>query len=307
MPLYPIGFSIHDSKIAKTIPKKTRLLAPLIPGDQSTYIYNNETDYYNNYKESIFGLTTKKAGWDCMRHYEILACGCIPLFPDLEKCPPHTMTHIPKGIIMSSNNLFVELNKYASFEEIPQELKELCNSYIQYYLQYTRDYLTNEKIAQYVLNKSGKTHVKRILYLSGNLFSDYLRCVTLTGFKQLLGTECHDYPKVPHIYNDYPIEDVPVKCYGKGMSYARILDASLHNDDYDNTILNDIKNHKYDLIIYGSYHRGIPLWNEVNQSYTSDEIILFCGEDFHKCNYEIFLQKGYHLFVRELTDHILKL
>lgn len=304
MPLYPIGFSIHDSKIVKTIPEKKRLLSPLIPGNQSTYIYNNEEDYYENYKESLFGLTTKKAGWDCMRHYEILANGCIPLFPDIQKCPTNIMTHIPKGVITSSNNLFLEMNKYSSYEKIPKELKDICNSYIEFYLKHTNEYLTNEKMAKYVLNKVGKPNVKSILYLSGSLFSDYLRCLTLTGFKQLLGSECHDYPKVHHIYTSYPIEDISLKCYGKGMSYSRILDSSLHNDDYDNTILIDIKNHKYDLIIYGSYHRGIPLWNEVNNYYKNDEIILFCGEDLHECNYNIFLEKGYHLFVREIVDNI---
>ena len=53
MPIYPIGFSIQKSKIVDSVPEKKRLLAPLIPGDISTYIYNNETDYYNSYKESI--------------------------------------------------------------------------------------------------------------------------------------------------------------------------------------------------------------------------------------------------------------
>jgi hypothetical protein len=302
MPLYPISFSIHDSKIVKSVPTKTRLLSPLIPGNTSTYIYTNEEDYYQNYRESMFALTRMKAGWDCMRHYEILACGCIPLFIDLDKCPRNIMTHLPKNVMLSSNNLYIELMKYKSFEDIPHELKEICNSYIKYYLNYTRENLTNEKMATYVLNKINKPNVKRILFLSGNLFSDYLRCVTLTGFKQILGKECHDYPKVPHLYTDYNPADVPTKCYGKGMSYARILDPIMHNDEYDKTVLDDIKNHRYDLVIYGSYHRGIPLWNEVNQYYTPDEIILFCGEDLHQCNYNIFVERGHHLFVREITN-----
>jgi hypothetical protein len=301
MPLYPISFSIHESKIVNEIPKKNRLLAPLIPGDVKTYIYNNETDYYDNYKQSMFGLTTQKAGWDCMRHYEILACGCIPLFIDIEKCPENNITHIPKGIIMSSNMLYLELNKYSSFEEIPDSLKELCNNYIKYYLEYTRDFLTNKTMSMYVLYKSGKLNAKNILFLSGNLFSDYLRCLTLTGFKQLFGEKCHDYPKVPHIYQDYNSDDVPIKCYGKGMSYTRILETSLHNNEYDVSLIEDIKNHKYDIVIYGSLHRGLPLWNEVNTYYKPDEIILLCGEDYHECNNKDLLDNGYHLFVREMN------
>lgn len=304
MPLYPISFSIHDSKIVESVPTKSRLLSPLIPGDISTYIYTNEEEYYQNYRESYFAITRMKAGWDCMRHYEILACGCIPLFIDLDKCPKNIMTHLPKHIMISSIMIYNEMLKYKSFEEIPDGLKKLCNSYIDYYLNYTREHLTNQKMAMYVLNKINRPDVKRILFLSGHLFSDYLRCLTLTGFKQILGAECHDYPKVPHLYTDYNPEDVPTKCYGKGMSYARIMDPSLHNDEYDKTVLDDIKNHRYDLVVYGSYHRGIPLWNEVNQVYKSDEIVLFCGEDLHQCNYNIFIERGYHLFVREITDDI---
>src|SRR5208283_4616118 len=61
-----------------------------------TYIYDNEADYYKGYQDSCFGVTMKKAGWDCMRHYEILANGCLPLFLDVHKIPPAVMTHLPK-------------------------------------------------------------------------------------------------------------------------------------------------------------------------------------------------------------------
>ena len=36
---------------------------------------------------SRFGVTTKKSGWDCMRHYELAASGCVPCFRDLEEKP----------------------------------------------------------------------------------------------------------------------------------------------------------------------------------------------------------------------------
>jgi len=42
--------------------------------------YKNEKDYYQSYQNSIFALSYKKAGWDSLRHYEILMNGCIPLF-----------------------------------------------------------------------------------------------------------------------------------------------------------------------------------------------------------------------------------
>ena len=115
MSVFPIGESIDASKVVNEIPIKRQLLSPLIPGNMSTYIYNNETDYYNNYKESFFAITHKKAGWDCLRHYEILANGCIPYFPDIKQCPKNTMCHFPKNIIIKTNELYESiLNKINS-------------------------------------------------------------------------------------------------------------------------------------------------------------------------------------------------
>lgn len=67
--LHPITFSIAEQKIVNIIPKKTKILSSLIPGDISTYIYNTEEEYYKEYQQSYFATTTKKSGWDCMRHY----------------------------------------------------------------------------------------------------------------------------------------------------------------------------------------------------------------------------------------------
>ncbi|MBK7722250.1 MAG: hypothetical protein IPI32_08515 [Austwickia sp.] len=90
-----IGFAIPSHKTSFDTPK-TRDLAICDPRDRSTYIYDTEADYYHGYAESRYAVTVKKAGWDCMRHYEILANGCLPLFLDVGGCPPATMTHFPK-------------------------------------------------------------------------------------------------------------------------------------------------------------------------------------------------------------------
>lgn len=92
---FPISFAIPTCKVDFQKRKK-KDFAFINPFNRSTYIYKNERDYYNDYKEARFGVTTKKAGWDCMRHYEILANGCLPQFYQLDKCPQHTMVHFPK-------------------------------------------------------------------------------------------------------------------------------------------------------------------------------------------------------------------
>lgn len=113
-----INFSVPKSKILKSIDiKPIHLVAPLIPGKSKTYIYKNEEDYYKMYQKSIFGITYKKTGWDCMRHYEILMNGCLPLFLDIENCPDLTMKNLPKKKIteIKKNYEFI-LNKRNPFK-----------------------------------------------------------------------------------------------------------------------------------------------------------------------------------------------
>ena len=114
----PINLSVPKSKILKSIDiKPIHLVAPLIPGKSKTYIYKNEEDYYKMYQKSIFGITYKKTGWDCMRHYEILMNGCLPLFLDIENCPDLTMKNLPKKkIIEIKKNYEFILNKRNPFK-----------------------------------------------------------------------------------------------------------------------------------------------------------------------------------------------
>ena len=74
------------------------MLAKIIPGVKATYTFTEEDEYYKDYNTSLFGLTWKKLGWDCFRHYEILFSNSLPIFPDIDKCPPLTMFNFPKNI-----------------------------------------------------------------------------------------------------------------------------------------------------------------------------------------------------------------
>jgi hypothetical protein len=92
----PIQFAIPEERIG-TVPRvKVKIYAFVDPRDTRTYVYTDEGAYYGDYAESLFGVTTKKTGWDCLRHYEIMANQCIPLFIDLERCPRTTMMFLPK-------------------------------------------------------------------------------------------------------------------------------------------------------------------------------------------------------------------
>jgi hypothetical protein len=296
--LYPITFSIPEEKIVSDPPTKTKIMSNLIPGVVSTYIYNTEESYYNEYQSSIFATTTRKSGWDCLRHYEIIANHSIPYFPNIESCPPNTMALFPKDLIKKANNLCNGIRHKQTISSLSDEELSACSALSAELMSYLRENLTTCKMAQYILDKTKSAPNPLILFLSGQTSPDYLRCLTLHGFKKLLGTKCHDYPIIPHIYRQDQIDYA--KLYGKGMTYTNLLDLKLRANDLDNTIETDITSRKYDLIIYGSYHRGMPFYDLVQKYYAPNEIILLCGEDIHRCDYVKWINKGHYVFVREL-------
>ena len=176
----PISFAIPKEKILNNINENPKdLLAPLIPGRLTTYIYDNEKTYYNMYSNSIFAITNKKLGWDCLRHYEILMNGCIPLFLNIENCPKLILTSLPKvrlSTIYKDFNQVLKLylpfkiykKKFLSIQNIFSYLPNIFKSkntaeYLEKnsqileikkeLLSYTRQNLTTETLAKYVLDK----------------------------------------------------------------------------------------------------------------------------------------------------------
>jgi hypothetical protein len=160
-------------------------------------------------------------------------------------------------------------------------------------LTWTRDYLTTEKMATYLLQTATRLKVNKVLFLSGEIQPDYQRCLTLHGLKMLLGKNCFDYPKITHLYKDYVGANT---LYGKGMTYSNLLDISYHEPISQEHILKE----KYDLIIYGSAHRGMPFYRELMDLYKPEDIVLMCGEDDHYCSIKEYSKKGHKVFIREL-------
>ena len=175
--LLPINFAIPKEKILKEVNNNPKnLLAPLIPGRLDTYIYEEEQSYYKMYAESIFALTYKKAGWDTLRHYEILMNGCLPLFLNLENCPIHTMVNFPKEDILGiKKNYDFILNSYFptkiykfKFLDLQKFLKRFFSKKLKIenfidqendifelkskLLDFTKENLTTSKLADYVID-----------------------------------------------------------------------------------------------------------------------------------------------------------
>jgi len=105
--VYPISFAIPEEKIwqATRPPWFEHDIAPLVPVNQSidpsymsTYIYDTEEEYYDMYRKSRWALTSRKGGWDTLRHYEIIANGALPIFVDIENCPKNCLWNFPKDL-----------------------------------------------------------------------------------------------------------------------------------------------------------------------------------------------------------------
>lgn len=99
--LVPTALSVPAQKIVAAPPAKDRefathvvdaQLAPLV-GGRTSHVFADEQAYRADLQRARFGVTCKREGWDCLRHYEIAANGAVPCFRDLHRkpatCAPH--------------------------------------------------------------------------------------------------------------------------------------------------------------------------------------------------------------------------
>ena len=141
--LKPLGFSIPDEKIVEILIEKKRLFpSHIVDKDvakfvaaQTGYAFSSESDYRLNLAESRFGITTKRGGWECLRHYEIAASGTIPCFKELTNkptsCAPHGLVHGVNCISYSTTqDLMEQINQLSMPTELAmrQEALNWANS-----------------------------------------------------------------------------------------------------------------------------------------------------------------------------------
>lgn len=144
----PISFAIPESqidifgKIKKEHVFSPNINKPILNAgcDPRAYTFTDEKLYYREFAKSYYGYTCKKMGWDCMRHYEILANRCIPAFENLEECPPYIMVNFPKSIIL-------EINRYSLNEKVHL----YYDQFSEYLIKYTKENLTTKKLVQTLL------------------------------------------------------------------------------------------------------------------------------------------------------------
>jgi hypothetical protein len=305
--IVPLSFSIPDECIVNEIPKKENLLASLIPGESSTYNFGigDEEKYYDMYKRARFAITKKKGGWDCLRHYEILMNGCIPLFEKLDECPTYTMTTYPKHL---NNEAYELYNNWSETEEKINKYNDLCSRF----LDHTRQYCTTSYASKIVLDSTKDGYkIKNILMISGHSGFNYSREFTWIGLKrhiQSIGGVAVEYPKLKVLYDDYDIFSSN-KCE---YTYPRRLHEDKNMDEQE--IIDKINNKFWDLIIYGKVGPDefcdFKFYDIVKSNYSKNQIAFIHGGD------EIFNMKvkdrqafhvnmhGMHIPYYPYVDHL---
>lgn len=304
--VFPISFAIHDGKFGEWSysRQKIRGFSKAVPNMTYSYSYDTEEEYNKQYIESYFAITSKKAGWDCLRHYEIIAAGCIPYFDDIANCPRETLTFFPKEIVLKAMSLpGIDRDNMTVDESIfPKEeyfrLRDLI-------VDHAKLHMTCSAIAKYVASTHGVSlddPNTRVLFVNVTPTPDYQKTLLLTGFKELLGKRCICLPyEEEYIYDDYDIARVS-SLYGRGFNYARVVPSSAktsHTEqaqirsELQNVIQNGnqpVNNCKQpiNLVVYGSWHRtdGNPDGHLISNYTRCHDIpcALVCGEDIHSCS-----------------------
>ncbi|MEI6331095.1 MAG: hypothetical protein WCP16_17780 [Pseudanabaena sp. ELA645] len=113
------------------------------------HVFSSEVEYYEDLKNSRFGITTKRAGWDCLRHYELAANGCVLCFRDLDLKP---VTCAPHGL--NESNCIT----YHNYNELKAKISSLTDdqysSLQEATYKWIEDNTTVSRAKEFILNCS---------------------------------------------------------------------------------------------------------------------------------------------------------
>ena len=129
----PVSFSIPEEKIRdpdRTL--KTQLLATHCVDQEvaracdlyTSHAFDSEEKYFHDLASSKFAVTTKRGGWDCLRHYEIAAAGAVPCVRQLDSKP---LSCAPHGLQAGVNCL-----NYQNWDDLKTQLDNLDSNPVKY-------------------------------------------------------------------------------------------------------------------------------------------------------------------------------
>jgi hypothetical protein len=141
-----IGFGFPTFNVV-TDTKKEKRMAHVDPRDRKTYVFKDEAPYYQDYQVSKYAFTMSKAGWDCLRHWEIIGNGCVPIFLNIANSPRFVMTRAPKALMTKIEFFFRNEPKY-----LDREYEYYQSEIVAHFMKYN----TTKGVAEYFLSDLSK-------------------------------------------------------------------------------------------------------------------------------------------------------
>ena len=209
----------------------------------------------------MFAVTRKKAGWDCMRHLEIMAAGCVPYFLDLDNIPPLTLQFYPKSLFaeakaISGVSFLGETENPDSFR-VDMQLVDFERYYdiATRILEHSRKHLTTRAMAKYLIRTitKGGMQPKHVL-MATNCIDDYLTDSLLHGLKKLLGSSMIDFVPEAHTL---PTEPCVVDAANPGAPLPQYR-LNMYMDSWAATSFENFESRK-------GYGKGFTIWNRLSK------------------------------------------
>ena len=253
----PISFAYPTNKFIKNkniqnSDQKIYGFSYIIPGI-TKYSFDNEDAYNSHYSKCLFALTFKKGGWDCFRHYEIIAAGAIPYFVDIDDMPVNIMTSFPKQLVKQAMQLpgvpsKKEIINCIQENKVPViDIKQF--NYDEYFklrrqiLQFFESRCLTKCLAHSIIDCK-KPKIVQIMSPISRERVDYLREFLVISLLE------NDMKVITNHNIDYYFEDYENNnvsdLYGRGVNYMRCLSSKYKcNTKFSTTIDNEA-----DIIIF---------------------------------------------------------
>lgn len=346
----PISFSLPEQMYAPVVPPKSQNFSTVVPGNSSTYVFRtshtstpmeilaSEDNYYKDMSRSLFSFTFKKAGWDCLRHTEIIAAGALPIFTDIDTVPSGTLAAHPiqvykllkawpglsvqglPGMHSSSHpartghsrltrGWFTGPVSYKITSPINKTLYQLA---VQSLLHIGSQFLTTRGMAQHVMAVANITKDNNVLFVTDtNAAADYQGDTLLHGFMTLMMTNVVDYPRRACMWRDADtftegeLASHMLHEYGAGFGYGHRLYEPPGVVNRSN-VEHRITSGQFDFVVFGITHPGRDFWRELKplvcRSVPKQKVIFVYGDDFPPSHAQLkeFSSCSHHIFTREM-------
>lgn len=323
--VFPLSYSLPEDMYASEIPRKDKDCAAIVPRDRGTYKFTSEAEYINEYARSFYCITYKKGGWDVLRHYEIIAAGCMPYFLDIEYAPQYVLYHMPKKLLYDARHLpgvhfnCTTIQVHIDHSVFPREKYFLM---LQELLWHAKKYLTTKAMAKYVLEASGSGDAKSVLFLARPNKNTPLRAqgqynswTLMHGLRLLLGANAVDSHEISFLYEqpEAVAQSVRKKLYGLGFGYGFKLPRIEVNRS---NLADRIIKKEFDVVIYGDpssmvhqkHFRTIDYLDLLQKHYSREKILFLHVPDIPYAESKFFgysietLYSAGTVFQREIAD-----